>query len=81
MMMTACDVAAITKPWDIQQRVCISGRRGVNSIWSIPVPHQIYQFHFQMYQFQFGFLLTLLPTTFYHEYLLRIPTPSSLYSK
>lgn len=22
MMMTACDVAAITKPWEIQQQVC-----------------------------------------------------------
>ena len=23
MMMTACDVAAITKPWEIQHKVCI----------------------------------------------------------
>lgn len=22
MMMTACDVAAITKPWEIQHKVC-----------------------------------------------------------
>jgi len=24
MMMTASDIAAITKPWDVQERVCIS---------------------------------------------------------
>jgi len=31
-----------------------TSRHRVNSIWSIPIPHQIYQFQFQIEQFQFN---------------------------
>jgi len=34
-------------------------RHGVNSIWSIRIPHQMYQFQFKNLQFQFCLLLTL----------------------
>ena len=50
-------------------------RHGVNSIWSIPIPHQIDQF-----QFNSNSIFYLLLFTFY-EYLLGIPTQNSLYSK
>ena len=50
----------------------------VNSILSIPIPGQIYQFQFQVYRFQFRFLQTLFcllffTTSRYSEYLLRVP--------
>ena len=56
----------------------INSRHGVNSILSIPIPHQIYQF-----QFNSNFKLInsnywlFLPTAFYHEYVLQIPTLST----
>jgi len=71
------------------QHQVIAARHGVNSIWSISIPHQIYQF--QLYSNSkcinsIPFFLTLFclihfTMSKYSEYLLRIPTPSSLYSK
>jgi len=54
----------------------------INSIWSIPIPHQIYQF--QIYQFHFYLFQSLIGVgtlSRYLEYLLGMPTQSSLYSK
>ena len=42
-------------------------RHEVNSIFSIPIPHQIYQFQFQSFQFHSESFFCLIPNTFYHE--------------
>ena len=49
---------------------------GVDSILSIPIPHQIYQFNFNSKCINFNSIFTesFLPTTFYHEQVLQIPT-------
>ena len=58
----------------------VAGRRGISYILSIlfwSIPHQFDQF--QLYQFHF--YLLLFTTSRYSEYLLGIPSQSSLYSK
>jgi len=62
----------------------------LNSICSIPIPHQIDQFQFNSNSnfinsnsdfFLILFWLILFTISRYYEYILGIPTPSSLYSK
>ena len=73
LVMKYCDTGHVATS------VCIS--HGVNSIWSILIPHQIYQFNSNSSIPIPFFLILFSPNTFYHgvgtpstylEYLLRV---------
>lgn len=77
MMMTACDVAAITKPWEIQQRVAElvaseffeQGDIERNELSSEPIPMMDREKHGELPKMQVGFIdFVCLPLykVFYH---------------
>ena len=57
----------IHSPQDIN--ISLSARHRVNYILSIPITHQIYQF--QMYQFQFRFSNSFLPSVGNNQFQFR----------